>query len=66
METVQYNVLPLSSEELVSINGGGKIGDALKAAWEAIKIGAEWVWYEVRDLLDIENPNVLTLKVYIK
>jgi hypothetical protein len=49
MEINRFNVTELSSKELIEINGGGKIGVALKAAWDAICNAAEWVVYKIEE-----------------
>jgi hypothetical protein len=49
MEIKNFNVKELSHEELLHINGGSKIGDALRAVWNAICTAAEWVVYKVEE-----------------
>jgi hypothetical protein len=49
METKKFNVQELSHQEMLQINGGSKIGDALRAVWNAICIAAEWVAYKCEE-----------------
>jgi hypothetical protein len=49
MEIKRYNVTELDYEEMIQINGGGKLGDALRSAWNAICDTAEWVWDKFTD-----------------
>ena len=51
MEIKNFNVEELSHLEMLQTNGGGKLGVALRAVWNAICIAADWVackfeeWY---------------------
>jgi hypothetical protein len=49
MEINEFNVRGLSHEEMLQTNGGGKLGDALRSAWDAICDAAEWVWDKFSD-----------------
>jgi hypothetical protein len=49
MELSNFNVKELSTQEMVQINGGGKLADALREAWNAICEAAEWVWDKFTD-----------------
>jgi len=49
MELTNFNVTELSTQEMITTNGGGKIGNALKAAWEAVCNAVEWVIYKIEE-----------------
>lgn len=49
MEIKNFNVEELSHQEMLQINGGGKLGVALHAVWNAICTAAEWVVYKLEE-----------------
>jgi hypothetical protein len=49
MELNNFNVRELSTQEKVQINGGSKLGAALKAAWDAVCYAVEWVVYKIEE-----------------
>jgi hypothetical protein len=49
MEIKNFNVKELSKNEMLQINGGSKIGDALKAAWDAICCAVAWVAVKIEE-----------------
>jgi hypothetical protein len=56
MEMTNLNVKDLSPEEMTTINGGGKIGYALRAAWNAVCDAGNWVLYEYEVLFHDLKP----------
>ncbi len=43
MDLKFYNVIELSLDETIQINGGGKLSDFFAAVWDKIKDAYEWV-----------------------
>jgi hypothetical protein len=49
MEIKKFNVKELSHQEMLQINGGGKVGDVLRAIWNGICSAIEWVVYKIEE-----------------
>jgi hypothetical protein len=49
MELNDLGLRELSLEEKIEINGGSKIGDALRVAWDSVCEAAAWVCYKVAE-----------------
>jgi hypothetical protein len=49
MDIKNFNVEELSHQEMLQIDGGSKVGNALRAVWNAICTAAEWVVFKVEE-----------------
>jgi hypothetical protein len=62
MELTNFNVSELSMQEMITTNGGGKIGAALKAAWDAVCYAVEWVVYKIEEWYYLKRQEIYKIK----